>query len=74
MLHKKRIRIVKKVREGPGKWQFVSLRRIGLQHYEPDLGPEQAVFAYFYKDVVEKCFQSLKGVVRLRPVRHWLYN
>jgi transposase len=34
----------------------------------------QAVFAYFDKDVVEKCFQSLKGVVRLRPVRHWLYN
>lgn len=39
-----------------------------------DLGLEQAVFAYFDKDVVEKCFQSLKGVVRLRPVRHWLYN
>jgi transposase len=34
----------------------------------------QAVFAYFDKDVVEKCFQSLKGVVRLRPIRHWLYN
>ena len=25
-------------------------------------------------DVVEKCFQSLKGVVHLRPIRHWLYN
>ena len=34
----------------------------------------EAVTAYFDKDVVEKCFQSLKGVVRLRPVRHWLYN
>jgi transposase len=33
-----------------------------------------AVKAYFDKDVVEKCFQSLKGVVRLRPIRHWLYN
>lgn len=30
--------------------------------------------AYFDKDVVEKSFQALKGVVRLRPVRHWLYN
>jgi transposase len=39
-----------------------------------DLTVAQAVFAYFDKDVVEKCFQSLKGVVRLRPVRHWLYN
>lgn len=33
-----------------------------------------AVKAYFDKDVVEKSFQALKGVVRLRPVRHWLYN
>ena len=39
-----------------------------------DLTVPQAVRAYFDKDVVEKCFQSLKGVVRLRPVRHWLYN
>ena len=29
---------------------------------------------YFDKDLVEKAFQSLKGVVRLRPIRHWLYN
>jgi len=26
------------------------------------------------KDNVEKAFQSLKGVVRLRPIRHWLYS
>ena len=39
-----------------------------------NLSVAEAVFAYFDKDVVEKCFQSLKGVVRLRPVRHWLYN
>lgn len=34
----------------------------------------QMVKVYFDKDLVEKAFQSLKGVVRLRPVRHWLYN
>jgi transposase len=34
----------------------------------------EAVKAYFDKDVVEKSFQALKGVIRLRPVRHWLYN
>ena len=34
----------------------------------------EAIRAYFDKDVVEKSFQTLKGVVRLRPVRHWLYN
>jgi transposase len=39
-----------------------------------DLTIAEAVFAYFDKDVVEKCFQSLKGIIRLRPVRHWLYN
>ncbi|MEW6233765.1 MAG: hypothetical protein AB1656_00120 [Candidatus Omnitrophota bacterium] len=26
------------------------------------------------KDLVEKTFCSLKGITRLRPVRHWLYN
>jgi transposase len=35
---------------------------------------DEIVKGYFDKDVVEKAFQSLKGVVNLRPVRHWLYN
>jgi transposase len=39
-----------------------------------NLAVADAVKAYFDKDVVEKSFQALKGVVRLRPVRHWLYN
>lgn len=39
-----------------------------------NLSINEAVNAYFDKDVVEKCFQSLKGVVSLRPIRHWLYN
>jgi transposase len=34
----------------------------------------EVVKGYFDKDVVEKSFQALKGVVNLRPVRHWLYN
>jgi len=38
------------------------------------LSPEEMVRMYFEKDLVEKCFQSLKGVIRVRPVRHWLYN
>ena len=25
-------------------------------------------------DIVEKAFQSLKGIVKIRPIRHWLYN
>lgn len=38
------------------------------------LSPNEMVKLYFDKDLVEKAFQSLKGVVRLRPIRHWLYN
>ncbi len=38
------------------------------------LSKEEMVRMYFDKDLIEKAFQSLKGVVRLRPLRHWLYN
>lgn len=39
-----------------------------------ELTSEQMVKYYFDKDLVEKAFQSIKGIVRLRPIRHWLYN
>ena len=29
---------------------------------------------YFGKDLVEKAFRSIKGITRLQPIRHWLYN
>ena len=29
---------------------------------------------YFDKDLIEKAFRTLKGVTRLQPIRHWLYN
>ena len=32
------------------------------------------VSIYFDKDLIEKAFRSLKGVVKLRPIRHWLNN
>jgi transposase len=38
------------------------------------LSKEEMVRLYFEKDLVEKAFQSLKGVIKLRPIRHWLYN
>jgi len=38
------------------------------------LSDSELVKTYFDKDLVEKAFQSLKGVVKLRPIRHWLYN
>ena len=30
------------------------------------------IHTYFDKDVVEKAFRSIKGVVGLQPIRHWL--
>jgi len=38
------------------------------------LAKDQIVKMYFDKDLVEKAFQSLKGITKLRPIRHWLYN
>ncbi len=39
------------------------------------LSKKQMLKIYFGdKDIVEKAFQSIKGVVRIQPIRHWLYN
>lgn len=34
--------------------------------------PQQMLPLYFDKDLIEKAFRSLKGITRLRPIRHWL--
>ena len=39
-----------------------------------NLKAEEMIHVYFNKDLIEKAFHSLKGIVRLRPIRHWLYN
>jgi len=36
------------------------------------LSKQILVHTYFDKDVIEKAFRSLKGVIGLQPVRHWL--
>lgn len=36
------------------------------------LSREELVHQYFEKDLIEKSFQSLKGVLSIRPVRMWL--
>ena len=38
------------------------------------ISKEEMIRLYFDKDLVEKAFQSLKGVIKLQPIRHWLYN
>lgn len=35
---------------------------------------EEMVRLYFDKDLVEKAFQSIKGIIKVQPIRHWLYN
>ncbi len=39
-----------------------------------DLSKKALVHLYFDKDLIEKAFRTLKGVTRLQPIRHWLYN
>ena len=37
-----------------------------------ELSIEEAVRAYFEKDKVEKAFRSMKSVLGLKPIKHWL--
>jgi len=39
-----------------------------------NIAKNKMVQMYFDKDLVEKAFQSLKGIAKVRPIRHWLYN
>ena len=36
------------------------------------LDKAELVHVYFDKDLVEKAFRALKGVIKLQPIRHWL--
>lgn len=38
------------------------------------LSKQEMVEEYFDKDLVEKAFRTLKGVIHLRPIRHWLHQ
>jgi transposase len=38
------------------------------------LSKENIVKMYFDKDLIEKAFQNMKGVINLRPIKHWLFN
>jgi transposase len=38
------------------------------------LSKQEMVVLYFDKDLVEKAFRTIKGITRLQPIRHWLYN
>jgi len=39
-----------------------------------DITKHEMVRLYFDKNIIERAFRSLKGIVRLRPIRNWLYN
>lgn len=38
------------------------------------MSKDDMVRLYFDKDLVGKAFQTLKGITKLQPIRHWLYN
>lgn len=39
-----------------------------------ELTKEEFIKLYFDKNIIERSFKSLKGIVCLQPIRHWLYN
>jgi transposase len=39
-----------------------------------ELSNAMIVRRYFEKDLIEKAFRNLNGIVSLRPIRHWLYD
>ena len=45
-----------------------------LIYHNTNLGVGRVVKQYFEKDVVERSFKQIKGVLSLRPVRMWLKN
>lgn len=45
-----------------------------LIYHNTNLGVGEAVKQYFEKDIVERSFKQIKGVLSLRPVRMWLKN
>jgi len=45
-----------------------------LIYHNTDLSVGRVVKQYFEKDVVERSFKQIKGVLSLRPVRMWLKN
>lgn len=38
------------------------------------LTKEEFIRLYFGKTVIERAFKTIKGIVRVQPVRHWLYD
>jgi len=39
-----------------------------------NLSPDEMLKMYFDKDIIERAFKKLKGVLGLRPIRHWLHH
>jgi transposase len=39
-----------------------------------ELTKEECIKLYFGKNIIERSFRTLKGIVCLQPIRHWLYN
>lgn len=49
------------------------LRYVGFSfiYHNTELEPERVVKIYYEKDVIERAFKKMKGVLALRPVRVW---
>lgn len=59
-------KIISEAEEFDGFTFVISKKKLSIQ---------ELIRLYFRdKDIVGKAFQNLKGVIKLRPIRHWLYN
>jgi len=80
------LRLKKNIKNGLGKYfdekgqlkKAVLLKAEEMDGYscifstKKRLPDDEIVRTYFEKDLVEKAFHTLHGIVKLRPIRHWL--
>jgi transposase len=45
-----------------------------LIYHNTELTDKEAVIKYYEKDIIEKSFRQLKGILSLRPIRVWLMH
>ena len=55
-----------------GEEEDAGLLGFSIIFHNTDLADDEVVRKYFGKDVVERAFKQMKGVLSLRPVRVWL--
>lgn len=69
---KKAVQMKNRLLRRKGKIDTKLLGWYGIYSTDPSLGAEEIAMRYFERDLIEKSFRSLKSVLGLGPLRHWL--